>query len=226
MDVVSDYALNELDRRLANLVRVGKVKEIDTDEMRVKVQLGDDDNEHDTDWLPWATRRAGEDKTWDPPDVDEQVIVIAPGGELDQAFVWGALFSDDFPANGDDVKDRRVTFKDGSIIEFDRDASTLNMTLNEDAVFTLKIGSMEMKLTKDGAIIGSDNPSEFASRADRTDAELDKLKNAFNGHTHSGVIVSVSGGGGSPAVGTPGSSGGPSSSYTPDSTAADEVKIK
>lgn len=39
--------------------------------------------------------------------------------------------------------------------------------------------------------------------------KLNELVNAFNNHTHSGVITAVSGGSGDPAVGTPGNTGTP-----------------
>ena len=39
--------------------------------------------------------------------------------------------------------------------------------------------------------------------------KLNELVNAFNNHTHSGVITAVSGGSGAPAIGTPGNTGTP-----------------
>jgi phage baseplate assembly protein V len=217
---MTTYALTEQDRRIANLVRIGKVKEIDFDEKAVKVDLGDDAAEHDSDWIPWGARRAGEDKTWDPPDVGEQVIVIAPGGELEQAFVWGALYSDDFPANGDNADVRRVTFKDGSVIEFDREASTLDMTLHEDAVFMLKIGAMEIKVTKDGAELGG-NATEFVALAQKTLTELQNIVTSFNAHmVQAGAFATAMG----PVTGV---SGPPVASMSnPSSVAADKVKAE
>jgi phage baseplate assembly protein V len=217
---VNEYALTEIDRRLANLVRIGTITEIDVDEKLVKVELGDEDAEHQTDWIPWATRRAGEDMTWDPPDVGEQVIVIAPGGELEQAFVWGALYSDDFPANGDDAKDRRVTFKDGSVIEFDRDASKLNMTLHDDAVFTLKIGSTEIKITKDGAEVG-ESADQFVAKAQDTLDRLTSIVNDFNAHqVQAGALTTAMG----PVTGVSGTPLVPMSS--PSSVASEKLKVK
>jgi phage baseplate assembly protein V len=66
-----NFALSELSRKLANIIRIGIVKEIDYEEARVGVKVG----EFLTDWLPWITYRAGEDKSWSPPSIDEQVIV-------------------------------------------------------------------------------------------------------------------------------------------------------
>lgn len=46
--------------------------------------------------------------------------------------------------------------------------------------------------------------------ADEVNAFLTPFVQAFNSHTHSGVITAVSGGGGAPAVGVSGSSATPS----------------
>lgn len=222
---MSEYALTELDRRVANMIRIGKIKEVDIDNKVVTVDLGTEDGpEHVTDWLPWGARRAGSDRTWDPPDVGEQVVVIAPGGELDQAFVGHALFSDDFPANGSDAKDRRITFKDGSVIEFDRDASKLNVTLNDNAVFTLKIGSMEIKVTKDGAEIGKGGPTKFATRDDRNQTEIKALRDYVAGHTHPAPAITVTDtGGASATAATISAPASPPAAV--GSTACDDVKI-
>lgn len=68
----SNFAISELQRKLANIVRIGLVKEVDYEKARVKVQIG----KFLTDWLPWITSKAGKDRDWCPPDIDEQVVVF------------------------------------------------------------------------------------------------------------------------------------------------------
>lgn len=84
----SNFAISELQRKLANIVRIGLVKEIDYENARVRVQIG----EFLTDYLPWITSRAGKDKTWTPPSVDEQVLVLSPLGELSLGVVLPAIY--------------------------------------------------------------------------------------------------------------------------------------
>lgn len=72
------FNIAELQRKLANIVRIGLVKEIDYEKAKVRVKIG----EFLTDWLPWITERAGKDTSWAPPDIDEQVVVLSPFGEL------------------------------------------------------------------------------------------------------------------------------------------------
>lgn len=70
-------------RRLSNVARYGTVQEADYTgatagfpAIRVQLQEG----EILTDWIPWFTPRAGNDRVWDPPEVGEVVMVLAPSG--------------------------------------------------------------------------------------------------------------------------------------------------
>lgn len=135
-------ALNDIDRRLANIVRIGTISELDEANARVKVDLGD----HTTDWLPWSAAAAGGDRTWTTPDVGEQVTLFAPSGELADAVVGMSIFQDAHPANGNNKKDRRTTYKDGTVIEFDRDASVMNVIVNPAGQVNVTVGGSKFEM--------------------------------------------------------------------------------
>ena len=78
--------MTEAERRLSNLVMLGQVAELDAARARVRVQAGP----ILTAWLPFATVRAGADRTWHAPEAGEQVVLVAPGGDLNQAVVVGS----------------------------------------------------------------------------------------------------------------------------------------
>jgi len=78
--------MTEAERRLSNVVMLGQVAELDAKKARVRVQAGP----ILTAWLPFATVRAGPDRTWHAPEPGEQVVLIAPGGDLNQAVVVGS----------------------------------------------------------------------------------------------------------------------------------------
>ena len=139
-----DYAIGELDRRMGNVVRFGTVTEVDAANALAKVDLGD----LVTDWLPWATSSAGDDRVWVTPDVGQQVIIASPG-EPSQGAIIGSLFRNASPANGNDGKDRRITFKDGTVVEFDRTGSVLNIDVNAAGSIRINIGSTTL-LLQDG----------------------------------------------------------------------------
>lgn len=88
------YRLAELERRLANVVRLGTVEALQLDPPAVKVRSG----ELLTGWRPWAVTRAGEGRSWWPPSVGEQVILLSPGGDTTQAVVLASLYQTAHPA--------------------------------------------------------------------------------------------------------------------------------
>jgi phage baseplate assembly protein V len=120
-------------RRLHNLIRYGVVAEVDytgdtADYPAIRVSL--QDGELTSDWIPWATLRAGNDRVWDPPEVGEVVLLLSSSGELANALALPAVFSDG-NQNGDRAGLHRRTYQDGTIIEYDREEHTLTIDTTE-----------------------------------------------------------------------------------------------
>lgn len=88
------FVTAELDRRLANIVQLGRVVEIDNANMRARVQIGD----LLTPMIPVAQLASGQIKLHWMPSAGEQVVVYAPSGEIGGAFVSGSV-----PQNGSAV---------------------------------------------------------------------------------------------------------------------------
>lgn len=90
------FRLTEAERRIRNMVRYGRVAEIDPANARVKV-IDEDGGDHrlTTTWLPWA-EVGGNVRTWHPPAVGQQVVMFSPSGNLGQAIVFPAAFSDQY----------------------------------------------------------------------------------------------------------------------------------
>ena len=122
-----------LSRMLENLIRLGVIAEVQMVPPRVKVKTG----ELITAWLPWLALRAGSDREWDPPTVDEQVILFSPSGQLANGVVITGLPSDHIPANGDRPGLHRRTYADGAVIEYDSVAHHLNATLPDSGTTSL-----------------------------------------------------------------------------------------
>ncbi len=125
MQKVINFDLSDIERRLANMIRVGIVREVDYARTSVKVESGDTL----TGWLRWVTLRAGDDRSWWSPEVGEQVLVVSPGGELPQGFVIGSLFQTNHPANGTSGAVHRTTYKDGAVIEYNRQQHSCRVEL-------------------------------------------------------------------------------------------------
>ena len=120
---MSIYRLTEVERRLANILRAGRVDSVDYATARCRVAIGN----LLTDPLPFFADRAGDDRTWNPPSVGEQVLVLSPSGELGAGFVLCGIFSNANPANSSDQNIHRTTYSDGTIVEYDRESHTLNI---------------------------------------------------------------------------------------------------
>jgi phage baseplate assembly protein V len=159
---MSNARLGELERRLSNTIRPGTVLEADYAKARLRVTMGDNTSA----WLPWLTSRAGEDRTWHAPEVGEQVIVMAPGGELSAGYVMpGGIYKNDYPANADKPEISRTTYKDGAILEYDREAHTHLLQLPEGSA-TVKVGDdaqTEITPSKITAKVGSDSKTEITA---------------------------------------------------------------
>lgn len=118
-------------RLIANLVIVGVVTELDEAAARVRV----DADGMLTDWVPWLERRAGPGvRTWCPPEPGEQVMIACPYGDPAQAVVLGSVYRDAHPAPGDTKLVHRTVYADGSVVEYDREANALAVTVGSGSV--------------------------------------------------------------------------------------------
>lgn len=156
---MSAYAVNDLDRRLANLLRIGTIAEVSTSTKLARVTIGD----ITTDWLPWLVKRAGNNvKTWWAPDVGEQVIVFSPGGELGQGVIGGSLFQSEtsgFEANGSELENDRIEVG--------------------DALFELSNSLVKLRSASGGVVEIGNSPTSFAALATAVETELGKIATAF-----------------------------------------------
>lgn len=158
---VGDPEVTDLDRRTQDVVRRGVVEEVDYEKARVRVGIGNRDDEDDwivTDWLPMNGGRAKGDRDWHPLEKGEKVVLLSEGGELSTASVIPAGTyneeNDDEKANGNKAGVWRKTFANGAEVSYDRNSGTLTLNATEsgDALvtaggvtLTLKGGTLTMK---------------------------------------------------------------------------------
>lgn len=148
----SGFAFSEVVRKLANLIRIGKIAEIDG--AQVRVQIG----RVTTGFLPIISY-ASEDSFWWPISKGEQVAVFAPFGEFAQGFVLRSIHYNVFPAQSDqnsinvkaknDVKvsgEKKcdITFNDGFEIKVGN--ASLKMS---DSKISINCGSSSIDISED-----------------------------------------------------------------------------
>ncbi|MDX5497771.1 MAG: phage baseplate assembly protein V, partial [Wolbachia endosymbiont of Lasioglossum nitidulum] len=138
----SNFAISELQRKLANIVRIGLVKEVDYEKARVKVQIG----EFLTDWLPWITSKAGKDRNWSPPDIDEQVIILSALGELSLGVVLAGIYQEKYPAPENKKEINSVKIQDGTRLLYDKEKHHLEIEVVDK--ITLKAGESSIEMTR------------------------------------------------------------------------------
>ena len=116
--------LSDLLRLLQNLIRLGTIAEVKG--AKARVRLGPTLT---TEWLKWATRRAGNTRTWSAPTVGEQVIVFSPGGDLTRGIILPALYSQEFDAPDTSDSIHTTHYPDGAVVQYDHAAHALTATL-------------------------------------------------------------------------------------------------
>jgi len=139
----SNFAIAELQRKLANVIRIGIVKEVDYEKAKVKVKIG----EFLTNFLPWIAGRAGEEKSWFVPSIDEQVVIFSPLGELSLGVVLAGIYQKKYSAPENRKEVSSFTFEDGTKLSYNKENHNLEISVVDK--ITLKVGESSIEMTKD-----------------------------------------------------------------------------
>jgi len=138
MSIENGRDIAELFRRVNNLLRLGKVTEVDYAKALARVQIG----KNTTDFLPWLVPSTA---TWFPMKVGEQVMVLSPNGDLGMGVILPSLYQSAKPAPSKDqakiviVADIEQTGskKMTGTLHADKDISTAS-NINADAKISAK----------------------------------------------------------------------------------------
>jgi len=104
--------LTDLNARIANLIRVGTVSEVNYSTARVRVDLGNSK----TNWLAWVSMTTGATSSWLAPEVGEQVVILSPSGQINQGVVINGLYHNDAPPPSNARDEFMIQFGDGTQI--------------------------------------------------------------------------------------------------------------
>lgn len=165
------WGLSDLERRLAALVKIGKIEVVDHEKRQIKVAAGG----MSSAWLPWPCEIGRNFKRWRPLRVSQQVVMIAPSGELAQAVVVGMLYSGDLDAPSGDPDVDVIAFDDGARVEYN--SATGHMTLK--AMGSVTVDAQSVRMTGDVQIDGSLH----------TDGDTVAGSVSLKEHTHGGVAT-------------------------------------
>jgi phage baseplate assembly protein gpV len=145
------------DQMISNVVQIGKIVKPQKDDPKkplkkacVLVHIGGEDpGSYTRNWMTWVTSRAGYDAEWWMPEIDEQVVVVAPSGNLALGVIIGMVFRGDWlclKTKGSDDSEpqfaqkipadeqshiHRKVYEDGSDITYDRKKHAFSIDLKE-----------------------------------------------------------------------------------------------
>lgn len=182
-DEKQSYEISDLGRRIANIIRIGKVKEVDYSLAKARIAMGD----ILTDWLPWLTSRTGNNQSWHPLDIGEQVIVLAMGGDLSQGVILPALYTSNAPSSNSDI--HATHYEDGSMVSFNRATGIYEAIFKSKAIIKAPEIIFEGNVTVAGNLTanGSASLSGGSAAVARVGDEVQ-----VDPKTHKGTIISCS----------------------------------
>lgn len=163
-------------------------------------------------WLDVLARATHVDKSYWLPDVGDQVAVILDERE-EAGCIVGAVYSsaDPVPA-GASVNKRILRFGDGGVVEYDRAAHVLKVTMPAGG---------KMQLAGDIELAGN---ASAVALANKVATELSGIKDALANHTHNAgaALLAPPGSGGGPCTGVTGVA--VAIAYNPADVGAAQVK--
>ncbi|WP_280565030.1 phage baseplate assembly protein V [Chromohalobacter sp. 48-RD10] len=109
------WRLQELERRLNNLLMVGTILEVDHAARKLRVEVG----AIRTAWLDWPVEIGRNFRRWRPLRQGQQVVLASPSGDPAQAVISGMLYSAALPAPSDSPDLDLVEFEDGARFQYD-----------------------------------------------------------------------------------------------------------
>lgn len=110
---------DDINGLIGDLIRFGVVHSVDLANAVAVIEAGD----IITPPLPW-TEQAGSFRTWRPPSVGEQVILLCPEGDIEGGVILRGLFSNSSPAPANDEY-QHLYGADGLVITLTGDGLTI-----------------------------------------------------------------------------------------------------
>ncbi|MGL1344952.1 phage baseplate assembly protein V [Vibrio parahaemolyticus] len=131
-----NYIVRDLQRRMANMIRRGRVHSVDFEQSppRVKVEY---EKGAVTGWLPWISgRESNKHRTdWEPLAIGEQVIILSESGELSAGVVLPSLPDATSPVPSTSPDEHVSRYEDGTTFTYNRKTHTLTIDVQGDVSF-------------------------------------------------------------------------------------------
>lgn len=146
----------------SELIRMGTIASVDLAAGTCTVRFGnpdDDDGGATTPPIRWVAARAGGTRTWSPPSMGEQVVLLVPDGQIAAAVALLGIHQDAFPPAGSTLAEVTV-YEDGARIGYDPESHALTAVLPAGGTALLEApGGVTIRgdVTIDGTVTVSDD---------------------------------------------------------------------
>lgn len=138
---------------LVEPISYGRVTMVDRAAGRCVVAAGDINSQA----IPWLERRAGTTRSWSPPSVGEQGVLVCPGGDPAGAFFIAGAFSDAHPPIADETREA-LELPGGTTIHYDpADGLTITLGAGKVAIVAPDGVSIQGDVTIEGKLTASDD---------------------------------------------------------------------
>jgi phage baseplate assembly protein V len=174
MDI--EYRLNQLERKLNNMIRIGEVSSINKENCTVKVVFKEFDNSLVSYDLPILVKQAMNTKDYHMLDINEQVVCIFLPTGLEAGFVLGSSYNEEDKPIIANQDIRNLTFSDGASFSYDRKKHELNINITNDNG-RLKINANNIDIKAETANLvttkANVNAKEVEVKADKATIKAD-----------------------------------------------------
>jgi phage baseplate assembly protein V len=155
-----NYLINDLQKRLANTIKRGRVNSVDFESIPPLVKVEIEENVI-TNWMPFVTGRASAAgvSDWQPLAVNEQVIMICDSGDFNNGVVIASLPDQTNPPPDKNPNLHVTKYSDGTIVSYDTEAHLMTAVIAEEGNVNLTC----TKLTVTGAIHATEDITTAAN---------------------------------------------------------------
>lgn len=155
--------IERLKRQIGNVVREGRVTEVDFERGLAEVQM----DGLASRMIPFVQRAGSGVKDWDPPSAGERVVVLSPTGDPAKGLVMPGGWSDDNPAPDNRGGNRTIVVENDATI---RAGGTITLEAGEEV--RILVGETLIRLHEGGIEIAGEQIPITGARVEHNGLDI------------------------------------------------------
>lgn len=182
--------LNELERRINNLIIPGCVESLSDDGQKVRVRHGS----CLTPFIKWVSPHAGGISEYRAPSSGEQCLLLnlTGGDDTTACFALMGVHTNAFPLPSDSPAVHKRIYPNGTAathdsenntIELSMVAGVMNITIPDQVNITTKLAVFSQDVQIDGGLLVKGNIKSDGDVTDKHNS-MDSMRDVYHGHNH------------------------------------------